>query len=173
MSETERLKVVEEFRRQGFKPVKKGLEGRYAKKLQALWIDLWNLGLIDDRSDEALLKFVRGQSKVDHTRFLIDAEAAASSIEAMKAWMAREAGVDWSVGNEVPDWFRQPGPKVVMAQWNMLANAGLVECDFAAFKRFVEDHAFNPLTRMTTREWAGVMQRLGPQVRKIRKAKRA
>lgn len=161
--------IVGELRRLGFKPAKKGLEGPFAKQLQALWIDAYHLGLVHDRRDSALFAFVRRQTGIEHMRWLIDAEDASKVTEALKGWMAREAGVDWSVGNHVPDWYCAPGAKVVVAQWNMLANAGQEKRDFAAFKAFVEDHAFNPLTRMKAKEWAGVMRTLGARVRRVKR----
>lgn len=101
MTERERSSVVEEFRKRGFKPASKGsrkrLEGQYAAKLQALWIAGWNLGVFRNRDDAALIKFVQRQAKVDHVRFLHHHDDAAKAIEALKAWMAREAGVDWSL----------------------------------------------------------------------------
>lgn len=169
MSEGERQRVVEELRRQGFKPAQKALQGPFVKKLQALWISAWHLGLVDDRRDGALIAFVRRQTGIGHMRWLIDAEDAAKVSEALKGWMARAAGVDWSVGNHVPAWFREPAAKVVLAQWTILANAGQVDLDFTAFRRFVEDHALNPITQMTRREWAGVMQTLGGRVRRVRR----
>lgn len=164
MSPAEQNAVVHELRRQGFKPGKKGLEGPFAPKLQALWIAAWNLGIVADRRDSAMLMFVKRQTHIDHTRFLLDAEDADKAIEALKAWMAREAGVNWSLGNHMPGWQRMPGYKIAVAQWNILvAN---VDMRGVTFRSFVEDHAFNPIDRMTAKEWAGVMNTLGSRIRK-------
>jgi hypothetical protein len=169
MSEGERGKLLEELRRQGFRPVKKGLskglEGPFAAKLQAHWIGLWNLGEVADRSDAALLAFVKRQTNIDHTRFLIDGEEAAKVIEALKAWAAR-AGVEWGNGKFDPAWRREPGAKVALAQWALLAQAGAVEWN--GFHPFLADHAFRPVDRMTAKEWQGVMNRLGEMVRRAR-----
>jgi len=73
-----------------------GLDGPYAKKLQALWISAWHLGLAASRRDAALLAFVRRQTGIDHTRWLREAKDAARAIEGLKAWLARERGVRWS-----------------------------------------------------------------------------
>lgn len=160
MTEAEREKVLAAFRQSGFKGNKKGLGGPFAKKLQALWIAGWNLGLVRDRRDSAMLVFVQRQTGIEHTRFLRDAADAKRAIEALKAWMER-AGVDWSEGSHMPAWQRMPGAKIAMAQWTLLHGA----CDVPAFRRFVEDHAFNPIQRMTAREWAGVMNTLGQRIR--------
>jgi hypothetical protein len=169
MSERERGRLLEELRRQGFKPAKKALEGPFAAKLQAHWIALWNLGEVEDRRDAALLAFVKRQTNVDHTRFLVDGAEAARAIEALKAWAAR-AGVDWRDREHWPSWYRQPGAKVALAQWQLLTRAGKADGTKAGFLAFVAEHAFRPIDRMTAREWQGVMNRLGGMVRQARKA---
>ena len=166
MSEAERRRVVAELRAKGSAPVARRLEGPYAKKLQALWIAAWNLSLVRDRRDAAMLAFVRRQTGIEHTRFLRDPADARAAIEALKAWMAREAGVDWADGDHLPAWQRAPGARIALAQWQMLHPDDRL--DFAAFRRFAEDHAFNPLTQMTAREWVGVMNRLGERIRSER-----
>jgi phage gp16-like protein len=169
MSPRQQTAVLEELRRQGFKPAKTALQGRFARKLQALWIDAWQLGLVQDRRDSALIAFVKRQTGIEHLNWVNDAGDAARVAEALKGWMTREAGVDWSLGNHLPNWMRLPGAKVVVAQWTILANAGAVERDFAAFRSFCEDRSFNRLTEMTPREWANVMKTLGARVRKVRR----
>jgi hypothetical protein len=169
MSERERGQVLDELRRQGFKPSKKALEGRFAKKLQALWIAAWNLGIVRNRADAALISFVQRQTGIEHVRFLHHPEDADKAIEALKAWMTREAGVDWTLGQHMAGWERMPGAKIAMAQWQLLAKAGEALPPFHAFKSYCEDHSFNPLDRMTAGEWAGIMNRLGERIRALRK----
>jgi phage gp16-like protein len=167
MTEAEREQLLEEFRRRGFKKApsrsRKRLEGQYAGKLQALWISAWNLGLVQNRDDRALVAFVKRQTGVEHVRFLHYPEDAAKAIEALKGWMERAAGVEWHVGPHMADWERQPGFRVAWAQWRLLHPGELP--NFAAFRRYCEEHAFNPLTHMTAKEWTGVMNRLGERVR--------
>lgn len=173
MSPAEHEKVLAELRRQNgaSTPDRKGLQGPFAKKLQALWIAGWNLGLVRDRTDAALLAFVERQTGISHTRFLIGEADARKAVEALKSWTAR-AGVDWTDNDLMPAWQRQAGAKIALAQWAILhpepppldPDAG-----FLGFKAFVEDHAFNPLPRMTAREWQGVMNTLGSRIRKVRK----
>jgi len=69
MSEAERGKVLDEYRRLGFVDRRK-LEGKYAAKLQALWIAAWNLGVVPSERDEALIGFVHRQTQIDHARFV-------------------------------------------------------------------------------------------------------
>lgn len=68
--------------------------GRYAPKLQAMWLALYNLGAIEDRRDSAMHAFVKRQTGLDHTRFLQEASDAASAIQALKAMLIR-SGVVW------------------------------------------------------------------------------
>ncbi|MBS7539744.1 regulatory protein GemA [Ancylobacter lacus] len=84
------------------KPASRGgrLDGTYGHKLQALWISGYNLGVVQDRSDKALLAFVEKQTGVSHTRFLQDHRAAAKAVEAIKDWLTREAGVAWGASNQ-------------------------------------------------------------------------
>jgi len=67
--------------------------GKFAPVLQALWLAAYNLGIVDNPADAALLAFVKRQCKVDHDRFLVDGEAARPVIEALKSWISREAGI--------------------------------------------------------------------------------
>lgn len=79
-------------------------EGPYAGKLRALWIGLYNLGLVHNADDKAMLTFVKRQTKVEHTRFLVEPADAAKAIEALKQWAARDGGVEWPArGVDDPD----------------------------------------------------------------------
>jgi phage gp16-like protein len=168
MSEGERGRLLEEMRRQGFKGQKKRLEGPFASKLQALWIAAWNLGVVADRRDEAMLSFVKRQTHIDHTRFLLDGEDAAKAVDALKAWMTREASVDWSTGHDRPDWLRRPGAQIAVAQWNILVAAEVVAADIRGFRTFVAEIA-KPVDQMTDRDWHPVMNALGERVRKVKR----
>ncbi len=79
-------------------PAAKGariMDGPYAPKLVALWLSGWHLGVIRNRTDAALLAFVERQTGISHVRFLRESAAARKAIEALKSWLAREAGVEW------------------------------------------------------------------------------
>jgi hypothetical protein len=69
--------------------------GPYGAKLQALWISAWNLGIVDNRNDRALIAFIERQTKIAHPRWLTDHKDAKKAIEALKDWTAREAKVEW------------------------------------------------------------------------------
>lgn len=170
MSPAEQVRVVEELRRKGFKPGSNGsrkqLEGRFAKKLQALWIAGWNLGVVDKRDDAALLAFVKRQTGLDHVRFLRHPGDAAKAVEAIKAWLAREAKVDWSDGHHLPSWLRSSGAKIAVAQWQILARADSATADMNGFRAYVREAA-KPLDQMTEQDWPALMNALGLRVRKV------
>jgi Protein of unknown function (DUF1018) len=71
------------------------LDGAVAAKLRALWISGWNLGVVRARDDAALIAFVERQTGLSHPRFLREPADARKAIEALKAMLAREAGVRW------------------------------------------------------------------------------
>lgn len=131
MTEAERQNVLEHFRASGFKGASTGrrkpLEGRFAAKLQALWIAGWNLGLVRDRDDRALIAFVRRQTGIDHVRFLRHGQDAMKAIEALKGWLERSGGVDWKAHQD-------PADCVLAAQVRRLRRAGVAfSHDFAGF----------------------------------------
>ena len=176
MTETERNRVVEELRAKGFKPgflpASKGgrtrLEGKFVPKLHALWIAGWNLGVVRDRDDKAMIAFVQRQTGLDHVRFLHDPADAARAIEGLKGWLGRAAGVDWSDGNHLPAWLRCDGAKVALAQWRRLTpgDEHSVRASIAGFRRFVMETA-RPIDQMQPRDWIPVMNTLGERVRRV------
>ncbi|WP_244468056.1 regulatory protein GemA [Nitratireductor soli] len=161
--------VLQELRRLGFKQHSKGsrprLEGRYAKKLQALWIAAWNLGLVRSRDDKALLAFVKRQTGIDHVRFLRHPEDAAKAIEALKAWMTRGAGVEWRAPLGTPGWMARPAYRLALAQWAILEKADTLPQpgSLATFVRATTG-APDPAA-MTDAQWREVMNALGKRVR--------
>ncbi len=175
MTSNEHQAVIGELRRLGFEPSnarskgpRNALQGRFAKQLQAYWIDLWNLGLVRDRTDAALIAFVRRQTKIDDPKWVLDAATAAKAIEAMKGWMARAAGVSWDDGNHLPAYARQTGFRIAMAQWTMLEKAGRRNGGDVGLRGFVLAAAGKGVSAMTARDWIGVMNALGNEVRKVK-----
>ncbi|MBX8802517.1 regulatory protein GemA [Ochrobactrum sp. MR28] len=172
MSEPLRIKLAEHFRQQGFNSVPKGtrkqLEGKYAAKLQALWIACWNLGIIRNKSDQALLAFVKRQTGVDHTRFLTYDDDARKVIEALKAMMTREAGVNWSVDKFLPDWANEPHGQIVLAQWSILRSRGLTDDNVAMSATIwpMCGYTGRPiLSSLKSADWQLIMNKLGIKVR--------
>ena len=98
--------------------------GPATRKLRALWQSAYHLGLIHDRSDDALGAWLRRLAHLDG-----DAGPAPAGldrpIQALKAWLARGAGVDWrphlSLGQDGRVRERQrPRARVLEAQWRLL-----------------------------------------------------
>lgn len=110
-----------------------GLDSPVAGKMRALWIAAWNLGLIRDRTDQAMLTFLRRQTGVSHTRFLKHPSEASAAIEALKSWLSR-SGVVWPLKSED---VIEAKRAVLDAQWQRLLDAGVdpsVTLDMFAFK---------------------------------------
>lgn len=162
--------VEEELARRGFKKTaktaRKGFEGKFAKKLQALWIAAWNLGIVKNKSDQAMVAFVKRQCKVDHVRFLRHKEDADKAIEALKAWMAREAGVDWSVGDHLGVYQRLSGYKIAKAQTVKLA--GSSEGSYEMLCKYGGIEKAKSIWDYTEADWIPVMNALGRQIRKAK-----
>lgn len=175
MTEDERQRVLTVFRNEGFAPApaarradgRQKLSGKYAKKLQALWIAGWNLGIVRDRDDKALVAFVKRQTGLDHTRFLVYPDDANRAIEALKGWINREAGVPYGNTNGY-DWLSADGAKVAWAQWKILTpGAGLI-----VRKGFDGEVAkltgMSMLQEMTPAGWQIVMNNFGERVRRAK-----
>jgi alkanesulfonate monooxygenase SsuD/methylene tetrahydromethanopterin reductase-like flavin-dependent oxidoreductase (luciferase family) len=87
--------LLDQLNRRGRRAPAATASGRYTAKLRALWISAWHLGVVRERDDRALIAFVERQTGLTHTRFLTDAKEASKAIEALKSWIARQAGVVW------------------------------------------------------------------------------
>jgi phage gp16-like protein len=120
MTEPERVRVLKHFESCGFKPASNaGSKARFngpaaamAKKINALWLSGWNLGVIDTPSTSAMEKFISRQTGIAKVQWLADHAEARKVIEALKSWLAREAGVRWSKDDHARD--------VVAAQFRLL-----------------------------------------------------
>lgn len=174
MSEAERQRVVEELRKRGFTKASNGprkrLQGRFAKKLQALWIAGWNLGVVSDRDDAALIAFVKRQTGIDHVRFVRDPEDADKAIEALKAWLGREAGVDWSRSRLLPSWTQTNGYRIAAAQFAMLQKQAPEFSEYLGLTHWViRNVEIGWLPELCDdNQWVAIMNALGRLVRKVR-----
>lgn len=172
MTEGERQKVLTVFRNEGFASTpaarrgdgRQKLAGKFAKKLQALWIAAWNLGIVRERDDAALIAFVKRQTGIEHTRFLVYADDASRAIEALKSWIRREAGVSYGNANGY-DWFSSDGAKVAWAQWKILRP----DAKLIIRKGFDEEVMLLTgavhLERVTASGWQTVMNNFGEKIR--------
>lgn len=128
-------------------PVHATAQGAYGRKLQALWIALYNLDAVQDRSDRAMHAFLERQTGLSHTRFLREAKAASQAIEALKAWLAREGAA--GPGNLLAD-----KRALLRAQWLRLIALGAV-------KPFGDPAECDGLTEYVSAKVRGAPRRLG------------
>ena len=126
MTPAELRRVIDSFGRRG-----DGLPAHpTAKKLRALWISGWHLGVVRDRSDRALSAFVAQALGLDAARWAKDRMPAA--VEEVKRLLAREGGVDWSpvkvAWSGRPSELRDaPRVRVLEAQWRRMQELGLAD----------------------------------------------
>ena len=175
MTDAERRRVIDEMHRLGWKPQqrrkigskdqKQRLEGKYAPKLQALWISAWHLGVVRDNSDAALLKYVKRQTGLDHTRFLHYPDDARKAIEALKKWLEREGGVDWRLSVIDPVWMQTDASRVAAALVRKADALGLFTMRLGYAAR-LETIAERHPAAFTSREWITVHKHLGERIRK-------
>lgn len=148
------------------------MTGRYGAKIRALWISGWHLGVVRDRSDEAACAFVERQTGVQRTAWLVEPAAGRAAIEALKGWLAREAGVEWPSGRETD--IRDHKRAVLVAQWGRLVGLGIVmpgPVRLAGLQAVVENHVGRELANLadaslSTAELDAVSTILGRRIRK-------
>lgn len=100
------------------------LRGPFAAKLRALWIAGYDCGVVRDRTDKALVAFLERQTGLSHPAFLNEPKDARRVVEALKKWLAREAGIDWTV-QPSEDAAIVQRLAVIKAQKKILAHGGL------------------------------------------------
>lgn len=160
--------VVDELRRLGFKPAskpvsgtRKKLTGKFAKKMQALWIAGWNLGVVRNRDDDALRAFICGRAQIDAAEWLRFADDAKRCIEPLKVMLSRDGGVDWAKSRFLPPHTQVYGYRIASAQWKKLGETrGLVQAAHA-----IAGRPGNFSRMLTDEEWIVVMNELGKRVR--------
>ncbi|ELU11708.1 hypothetical protein CAPTEDRAFT_140450, partial [Capitella teleta] len=91
MSEAERERVIDEFKRLGWEPFKgrKKSNKPYVRKVYGLWTSLCEQGKADNPTRQGLKAFVKRQTDIDDPEWLTS-DQANKVIEALKAWGARE-----------------------------------------------------------------------------------
>ena len=67
------------------------------RKVRALWVSGYHLGLIENENDAAMRAFIKRQLRIDHENWM-NPQIADKVIEALKAWLVREASVNWNGG---------------------------------------------------------------------------
>lgn len=154
MTTGEQLRVLKALRSTANRP--RALSGPYARKLQALWIDAFNLGIVDNRTDEALLAFVCRQTGIERTEFLRDAAVARKAVEGLKKWIERAGGVAWGE-------HAAPIDDVIAAQVRILDLASVIYDDASPITQGY--HAWLK-GELSAEEKVAVSRLLGARIRK-------
>ncbi|MDE0714096.1 MAG: regulatory protein GemA [Gammaproteobacteria bacterium] len=95
-------------------------------KLRALWRSAYWLGVVRDQGDAALASWICRQTGYGAAKWITPKDAD-RLVEALKGWMERDGGVDWSphprpVGRPK----RIPAARIMEALWRKLHEAGEV-----------------------------------------------
>lgn len=105
-----------------------GLDTNIGRKLRALWIAGYDLGIVRDRTDRAMLSYLERQTGVSHVNFLREPNAGARAIEGLKAWLGRDGKVQWPVeASGADDQGKANKRAVIEAIWLRLVDIGDVE----------------------------------------------
>lgn len=144
--------------------------------IQAQWISLWNLGIVEDPSDAAIVAFIKRQTKLDHPNWMTAHADVVKVAEALKDWLARDGGVDWSNRKGHPPFMKLASFKVCVAQWARLLALGQVPVGGLHDLACATIGGGVVLEGTANRDWAKVSKALGKMLRatlKDRKEKAA
>lgn len=143
--------------------------GKYGRKMQALWIAGWNLGVIRDRSDKAMISFLRRQTGLDHHRFLRDAGDANKAIDALKSMIRRSTGNSGLFTRDrlMPPLYNDHRFQICLHIW-----AELIKLDAApagTLTAYLSSHTGHDTPEhLTDRQWIDVQNHLGKTFREAR-----
>ncbi len=148
LNKSQLVDMVEFLKAQGFKPKKKVparagrktlADGKTQKKIRALWLSLYHLGVVNNPTEAAIGRYVKRQAGVDDLKWLRPDDAY-KVIEALKSWATRAAHVDWSPYkiHMQPDVYI-PRARVMEAQWRILHQMGVMRIgDLGALSGWVK-----------------------------------
>nr|WP_298095886.1 regulatory protein GemA [uncultured Shinella sp.] len=180
MTEGELQKVLQVFENEGYasrrsprvdgRTKKLPFDGKYVPKMRALWIALYNFGVIDDRRDTAIEAFALGRQVkgLSDVRFIHQHKDGDAVIQGMKAMLTR-AGVDFTDRRPCPDFMLKHGYKIAIAQWASLCPGGARDFWSVVTDLVGRDSSYR---EMTDKEWIVVMNAFGERIR-LRKKGRA
>ncbi|MAD35466.1 regulatory protein GemA [Tistrella sp.] len=101
-------RVLDALRAAGWAPKSRRRKGdrrpagsAQARKIRALWVSAHNLGITYDPSETGLGEWIQRQTGISAMNW-VDPATLAKVIEALKAWIAREGGVDWPPADAGP-----------------------------------------------------------------------
>lgn len=136
------------------------------RMLQGLWLSLYNLGLVEDNSDAALLAFVKRQTGIAKAEWLRNQLDVERVVEALKAWLTRDGGVNFAPRKGQLPYQRFPAYRVCEAQWvRLVVKGNKPEGTLLSFAAKV--HASKGLDpeMFTSQHWGHVSRKLGYWVR--------
>jgi phage gp16-like protein len=154
LNEAEIARVIDAMQPRRTRPT----QNIHARKIEALWLSAWNLGVTRTRDEKALRHFVERQTGLSHPNFLLSAAHAARAIEALKSWLAREAGVVWGL---YPD---EPIRAVIEAQWHRLITLDAASGELVSYATGVTGKS--SLTHYDRQDWLILSQALGRHLRR-------
>lgn len=134
------------------------LSGPYVPVCRALWLAAYNLGVVEDRRDSALVAFVRGQTGLISLNWMRDHKDARRVIEALKSWIARVSDVAWDADAKS---LRDRG--ITLARWRKTA---VIRAQCRLLGEPAPDMSVVP-----DRDLDACTAELGKRVRKIRKVR--
>tara|TARA_R110000787_G_scaffold211281_7_gene321161 strand:+ start:125 stop:904 length:780 start_codon:yes stop_codon:yes gene_type:complete len=159
------IDLIEHFKTLGFKHQPSGGKApngknavavdrdRQIRKIRALWVSMYHLGILRDNSERALTAFARrvtGGRDVGIAQLpWLHGEAIYKVTEALKKMAEREAKVDWSAHRystkDGPVTVYRPRCRVLEAQWRLAADLGEVRIrDIGALSSFARGVAGQP-----------------------------
>ena len=126
--------------------------------------------MVRNRGDDSLAAFIRRQAGIDAARWATPAQTAAA-IEALKDWMARDGGVDWSPyaqdGGRPKEY---PRARVLEALWRKLHRAGALRVsDPGALHYWVVSRTGDQrnYAHLDARTQDGLIRELGEWLRRV------
>lgn len=172
-------RLIDELKRLGFKkpPPKRAGRRKLAddeqhRKIRALWLSLWNLGVVHSSAEATICAFVKRQTGKDALQWCTPHQLN-KVVEALKDWATRDGGVDWAEKKRVdtddgPALVQiDPREAVVRAQWRRLLALGAI-----AHPDDVTAESFGYSCRLpaafhfyTPAEWDRLIEILGRMIR--------
>jgi len=146
----------------------KGADTRpQAAKLRRLWLSLWELGAVRDRSDAALASFVMGQTGIEAMRWN-NARDLNLAIEALKSWCAR-LGYRPKPATNLPVRAAMHGrfePALILAQWERLMSIGAVNHPGASANGWTRNQFGKDLLDLDASQACEAIRKLGQWLRR-------
>lgn len=152
-------------------PVRRPVQanGILAKKLQALWIAGYNLGVIANRRDEAMIAFLKRQTGLDHHQFLRNADDAQKAIDALKLWLRRATGNEelFTRDKNLPKLYNDYRFQVCVHIWFELVKRDVAPCGTLTAYIVQQTGNAKPET-LPSKDWIDLQNRLGTLWRSVK-----